>query len=404
MKKTKFIYFFRGSLASHVGIYKSWVDLARDNNQPMEMFTVIDFKTYFQQIEKVNYYKKNKCIKILISPHRFFNSIISFIYFLLLSIKYQRIVIHLRKQEPRIIDKLKKYFNNKIQYIIEIEGDFESEVEYLKQHPYKVGFYNDIFEVANDSIKAMKYKLRKADHILVVTENLKDIFTKRYSELDLNEKISVIPTGADANKFFYNENLREKYRNHLMISDKFVFIFIGNVYYSWQNLKRTLEVFKLIRDKELANNPFLMLLIRRQDYGIAREFIEKVGLEKKDFLLTNVNHDEVNAYLNASDVGVLFRDDHIMNNVASPGKLGEYLSAGLPVLISKGIANYSEQVKSGGFGVVLNDFYDDNEILTKITRLLNDTKRNERSKWAKNIFSVQAYKDVYINLLKSLSN
>lgn len=403
MKKTKYIYFFRGSLTTHVGIYKSWVDLARANNIPMEMLTILNWKTYLQQKEKVNYYKKFDYIKILKSPHSSLNIFIISLYLLLLYIKYKKIIIHLRKQDATIFDKLKYVLRNSIKYIIEIEGDFQSEVQYLKEHPFKQGFYNNIFQVAENHIEVMRQNLKNADHVLVVTKNLKNLLIKRYPEFGLKNKISVIPTGADINKFYYDENLRKKYRKKLNIIDNFVFIFTGNVYYSWQNLKRSLEVFNLVKKHRLFKNPFILLLIRKQDFYIAEDLIKKVSLRKSDYLLTNANHDEVNAYLNAADIGVLFRDDHIMNHVSSPGKLGEYLAAGLPVLISKRIANYSEKVRDSDYGVVLNNFYDDNEILSKAKRLNNDSKRNERSRWAKGIFSVQAYQHIYVNLLKKLS-
>ena len=404
LSTSKYIYFFRGSLASHVDIYRGWVELARENGLNMRMVTILDIKTYYKQKEKIKHYKKYSYINILITPIPLLIKPIIYVYMIGLSLKYKNIVVHLRKQSPEIFNRLKTLFGNRIKYLIEIEGDLKSEMEYLIKNPYKPYFYDRIINHSKKELEIFAKRLKKADHILVVTENLKILFIDRYSSLDLVNKISVMPTGADANVFFYNEELRQKQRERLNILDRFVFIFIGNVFYSWQNLKRTLNVFKVIKKSNIINNPYIILLIRSQDNKIAKEFINMVDLNENDYLLTSVNHDEVNAYLNASEVGILLRDNHLMNNVVSSGKLGEYLAAGLPVLISKGISNYSELVKSEGFGVVLNNFYDDNEIIRKIPLIINDSNRNERSKWAKSVFSMQAYKDTYISLLKKLAN
>lgn len=403
MKQTKYIYFFRGTLSSHLGIYKSWVDLAVADGLRMEMLTVLNLMTYIKEYSEIRKYRNIDYFRILISPHPVFNRIIISLYFMFLSVKYKKIVVHLRKQDPTFLDKLKIILKHKIKYVIEIEGDFESEAEYLKHHPYKPGFYDNYYVGAEKQKKSLPLELQKSDHVLVVTQKLKNLFIQRYTGLNLNNRISVMPTGADANKFYFSKKIREKYRKELNLENRFIFIFTGNVYYSWQNLKRTLEIFKLLKDKKIVKNPFFLLLIRKQDVDIAQEFIDKVGISKSDYLLTNVDHDEVNGYLNAADVGVLLRDDHIMNHVSSPGKLGEYLSVGLPVLTSRGIADYSEKIQSSPYGVVLNNIYDNDEVITKFSYFLDDNLREKRSEWARTIFSVQAHASMYLGLLKSLS-
>ena len=99
--KTKYIYFFRGTLSSHVGIYKSWVDLAIANGLRMEMLTVMNLISYIKEYGEVRKYRDIDYLKILISPHPIFNRIIISLYFIFLSIKYKRIVVHLRKREPK---------------------------------------------------------------------------------------------------------------------------------------------------------------------------------------------------------------------------------------------------------------------------------------------------------------
>ena len=62
---------------------------------------------------------------------------------------------------------------------------------------------------------------------------------------------------------------------------------------------------------------------------------------------------EVDALLAAQDLGILLREDSITNQVSSPTKFAEYLAAGLPVIISTGIGDFSAAVRDHQLGHVL---------------------------------------------------
>ena len=66
-----------------------------------------------------------------------------------------------------------------------------------------------------------------------------------------------------------------------------------------------------------------------------------------------VEHHEVAARLSACDMGLLLRDMCITNRVASPTKFAEYLSCGLPVVISEGVGDFSQMVQEMDLGMVL---------------------------------------------------
>jgi hypothetical protein len=68
-----------------------------------------------------------------------------------------------------------------------------------------------------------------------------------------------------------------------------------------------------------------------------------------------VAHHEVPALLAACDMGILVREKSITNRVASPTKFAEYLSAGLPVLISEELGDYSDFVMTHACGRVANE-------------------------------------------------
>jgi hypothetical protein len=68
-----------------------------------------------------------------------------------------------------------------------------------------------------------------------------------------------------------------------------------------------------------------------------------------------VEHRDVQKILSMCDYGILIREKSITNKVASPTKFAEYLSAGLKVLISEDIGDYSDFVKKNNCGQVVKE-------------------------------------------------
>ncbi len=80
--------------------------------------------------------------------------------------------------------------------------------------------------------------------------------------------------------------------------------------------------------------------------ALKREFpdqVERAWLE----------HREVRSILTDCDYGLLLRDACVTNRVASPTKFAEYLSAGLPVVISEDVGDLSAMVRTLDLGHVL---------------------------------------------------
>lgn len=67
-----------------------------------------------------------------------------------------------------------------------------------------------------------------------------------------------------------------------------------------------------------------------------------------------VKADEVGEVLRTCDIGILIREDTITNHVASPTKFAEYLNAGLPVIISEHLGDFSALVERERLGTVVH--------------------------------------------------
>jgi len=102
-------------------------------------------------------------------------------------------------------------------------------------------------------------------------------------------------------------------------------------------LQRQENVEVLFLTKEV---PAITKLISKYSNRVVRKFVA---------------HEEVHKELEQCDYGILIRDEKITNQVASPVKFAEYLNAGLQVLISPYIGDFSAFVIDKNCGLVIND-------------------------------------------------
>ena len=249
----------------------------------------------------------------------------------------------------------------------------------------------------------MPVVLQNTDALFVVSQGLADILQERYPHVDIRGKTTVVPTGVDCAVRHYSPQLRADMRRQLGLENRFIVIYIGNAFYSWQNVNRTIQIFQLLK-RDVLPNAFLTLLVNGGDHDTVREFIGKAALEPGDYLLREVPPGEVTGYLNAADLGVLLRHRHVMNRACAPGKFGDYVACGLPVLMTEGIGTFSESVTAARCGVVLSDMDDDDEIVENVARVwpFQDGQRAEIAKWARETLSSEALIDRYLKAVAKL--
>jgi len=99
----------------------------------------------------------------------------------------------------------------------------------------------------------------------------------------------------------------------------------------------------------LISQPDLRVLFLSKPDATVNGLCERhpTRVERRWLAPTSVPHE-----LAQCDVGVLIRDNSMTNRVASPVKFGEYLAAGLRVVISEGLGDVSDDVAQCGLGWV----------------------------------------------------
>ena len=297
-----------------------------------------------------------------------------------------------------------KKFSKKIKLIIDLEGDLILEKDFLQLNPYKDEFYkNDIISITKNLVSHNRL-LDRVDKIIVLNDSFKAILVKRNRKLE-DKIITSNILSFRRNIFCYDDNLRNKYRSLLNCNEEPIICYIGNVYYSWQNISKTIKLFKKI--KELINvNAKLLLLVRSVDHHIVREFIKKEKIKSEDHILKNVDNTEVLGYLNAADLGIVIRDFHPMNSIVTSGKLLDYLGSGLPVITTSILDKIPNEIKNHGFGYVMDDIKLENININEVKSLLNFdlNKRKAISNWANLNFSLEVSAKNYIRYLKKLKH
>jgi len=162
------------------------------------------------------------------------------------------------------------------------------------------------------------------------------------------DKITVIPCCVDVQGFSEASSRRHATRAELSLSDRLVVAYCGSLH-RWQVPERSLETFRQIG--QLHSNAHLLSITTHPER--MRHLAQEQGLSTAELTVLSVPHSEVPRYLAAADLGLLLRERSLVNRVASPVKLGEYLASGLPVIMSDEIGDYSDLARRENVGLVL---------------------------------------------------
>ena len=154
----------------------------------------------------------------------------------------------------------------------------------------------------------------------------------------------VIPCAVDATHLPDPEN-RELLREKHGLRDRFVVAYVGSAV-AYQQPRRMVSLFSQIR----ALFPQAFFLGITQSPQVFRDLLNELGVPEQDYLLTSLPHDQVMETLQMGDVGLLLREESLLNQVSSPTKFGEYLLSGLPVLLTPAVGDYAVMAQRKGVG------------------------------------------------------
>ena len=227
------------------------------------------------------------------------------------------------------------------------------------------------------------------DFRIAVSEELVKYWNERYGYSE--NKHVVIPCTLNTSfrpEILKQEEIENARKKMKFDADDIILVYSGSTA-GWQSF----DLLQGFLQKIINNNKNIkVLFLSEKDKNVDQlkaEFPDKI-------FQTFVKHSEVSGILKSCDIGILIREKSVTNQVASPTKFAEYLSAGLPVIISEGIGDYTSFVKQNDCGWVLD------ESPLQLNRL-NISERNRLLQLVNDHFTKKSHNASYTNLIQLMT-
>lgn len=250
---------------------------------------------------------------------------------------------------------------------VKIIVDVEDAPRYAENYPYRLfNFYmkrkyQRLFNIADKVISVSKYLRNELVHSFNINE----------------KKIEIIPNGVDTSHFkrskINRKILREKYN---IKNDDIIFIYSGamtNIMFP----KEIISIFKLAIKKNPKIKLFLVGNSQPPEYiKDIKVCIKRLKLEKNIKYLGHFDFEKMPKILSIGDVGLVPFKKDILTDAASPLKIFEYMSMGLPV-VSTNVKGIQEVIKDGYNGIIAKN---DEEFISALIGISEGEKYRKLSK------------------------
>ncbi len=214
------------------------------------------------------------------------------------------------------------------------------------------------------------------------------------------ESITVIPCCVNTGRFTFSPADRDDVRTRLGVQGRFVLVYSGSLSL-WQIPDRVAALVRALHDRMPEVH---LLLLTRDGAGAERYF----GSLMQEGVCTRLEclYEEVGRHLCAADAGLLLRHSDAVNRVACPVKFAEYQTNGLPVILSGGIGDVSDDVARTGNGAVLDLETPVDEQAGRVMEALRGGNWREQrtaiGRRAAGLYSRDSYRPVYAQVLSRL--
>ncbi|HQV00280.1 MAG: hypothetical protein JNK61_11380 [Bacteroidia bacterium] len=247
--------------------------------------------------------------------------------------------------------------------------------------------WNEYDVMPNKKLKSEINEIEKtavlqSDFRLAVSNPLVHYWHNRYG---YNSKQHVIiPCTISFEKTFNNIDIAWPYHPH-----EIVLVYAGSVA-GWQSF----DLLKLFLNDVLTQTVNHQVLFLSKTNTSIETLKQSFPNQVKHMWLP---HEQVLQILERCDYGILIREQTVTNEVASPTKFAEYLSAGLDVLISEKLGDYTAFVQQNNCGIVWEP--GSKTILLKSSV----AQKNHNKILAQQHFSKEAFKSDYMRLLEAMA-
>lgn len=209
------------------------------------------------------------------------------------------------------------------------------------------------------SPKSVVYKVahflerRAAEFATVIASGTRFMQQRLEKDWRVNGRFFKIATVANDRKFTFNQSQREEMRARLgLLDDQWVLFYpgkFGSLYYT----DETAWMYRWLH--ELEPRLHFLIVTPHTDEEINTIF-ERVGVNRASYTICHSDYADIHAYFFAADFAVIGVPPGPSKQFISNIKVGEYLCAGLPFLITRGVSEDYLVALEQDVGVVVDDF------------------------------------------------
>ena len=230
-------------------------------------------------------------------------------------------------------------------------------------------------------LKSIEKKIiSSSDSLSVVSEQYKNYLENKF-KIGLKSLV-VYPCAYNNIQFYRDESLRKIYRKKYKIKNhQKVFIYSGSMN-KYQMPESIFQFYENIAEQDKEKKCAFIILTPEKAKAIQISKSYNIHALNIKFAYGG---DLLGIY-NASDIGVVCRKNDIVNRVASPTKIAEYMSTGNSVILTEGIGDYSKDLKDKKFAIVKKDI--PAFLKTELHELLDLSRLDENDlAWVKSNYS-----------------
>lgn len=183
--------------------------------------------------------------------------------------------------------------------------------------------------------ETLRHLVATVDAVTTVSTALKELLI---SEVSGSAQTSVVPCCVSD---ITNDEQRAMIRSSWGIKEDEIAVVYSGSTAAYQHLDDlTIPFLKQIVEK----NDRVRLVFLSSEIEKIKGMLTESGVNTDNVILKSYPQKEVAAALTACDAGILMRKPTLVNRVANPVKIAEYLAAGLPVIIEKGVGGVPDNL------------------------------------------------------------
>ena len=309
--------------------------------------------------------------------------------------KKKNVIYHCRGEKAAewALQMKTHYPNDKV--ILDIRGYWPAELLYNRgiEDP-SLAKGNDLaeFTSANEFLKKI---IGFCDGVTTVSNSLRALAV---SELGAPANTYVVPCCING---ITNDDRRTQIRKDWGLGNDEIALVYSGTTAAYQHLDDlTIPFLKRL----IAINKKIRLVFLSPEIDKIRAMLQKEGIDIGPVILKKLQQNEVAAALNACDIGILIRKPTLVNRVANPVKIGEYLAAGLPIIISKNVGGVADTMFDQSLlkGIELGSDQASDKAANQVNEWLNEDlsiKRNSVKNYAQKNYTwksqIHTSRDMY---------